>query len=125
LTDIPPDTVHAQLDRILASPGFVNAGRLSLVLKLLVGSAIAGDPCKDPIAPEDTRHLRSRLEEYYATAGTDDPVVIELPEDTYIPVFHQRVEATGYQPSVGRKLFMLGLCLAALIGVWVFYFLNK
>jgi hypothetical protein len=28
----------------------------------------------------------------------------------------------GYQPSVGRKLFMLGLCIVGLIIVWVYYF---
>jgi len=31
----------------------------------------------------------------------------------------------GYQPSLGRKLFMLGLCIAGLIFVWVYYFLNR
>jgi len=31
----------------------------------------------------------------------------------------------GYQPSPGRKLFMLGLCVVGLIVIWVFYFLSK
>lgn len=31
--------------------------------------------------------------------------------------------APGYQPSAGRKLFMFILCLAALIAVWIFYWL--
>lgn len=29
----------------------------------------------------------------------------------------------GYQPSTGRKVFMLVLCLAGLIFVWTYYFL--
>jgi hypothetical protein len=29
----------------------------------------------------------------------------------------------GYQPSTGRKLFMLLLCVAGLIFVWIYYFL--
>jgi hypothetical protein len=29
--------------------------------------------------------------------------------------------APGYQPSTSRKVFMLVLCLVALIGVWVYY----
>jgi hypothetical protein len=29
----------------------------------------------------------------------------------------------GYQPTTGRKIFMLVLCLVALIAVWVFYWL--
>jgi hypothetical protein len=28
----------------------------------------------------------------------------------------------GYQPSPGRKLFMLGLCIAGLIFVWTYYY---
>jgi len=28
----------------------------------------------------------------------------------------------GYQPSLGRKLFMLALCIAGLIFVWTYYF---
>ena len=31
----------------------------------------------------------------------------------------------GYQPTVGRKLFMIGLCIAGLIIVWVYYFLDR
>lgn len=30
----------------------------------------------------------------------------------------------GYQPSTGRKLFMLVLCVAGLIFVWTYYFLK-
>jgi hypothetical protein len=29
----------------------------------------------------------------------------------------------GYQPSLGRKLFMFGLCIAGLIFVWTYYYL--
>jgi hypothetical protein len=28
----------------------------------------------------------------------------------------------GYQPTTGRKLLMLGLCVAGLIFVWTFYY---
>jgi hypothetical protein len=28
----------------------------------------------------------------------------------------------GYQPTPGRKLFMIGLCIAGLIFVWTYYF---
>jgi hypothetical protein len=31
-------------------------------------------------------------------------------------------QPAGYQPSFGRKLFMLGLCIVGLIVVWVYYF---
>jgi len=29
-----------------------------------------------------------------------------------------------YQPSTGRKLFMLGMCVLGLIFIWIFYFLE-
>ena len=28
----------------------------------------------------------------------------------------------GYKPSLGRKLFMLGICILGLIVVWTYYF---
>lgn len=28
----------------------------------------------------------------------------------------------GYQPSAGRKLFMIGLCVAGLVFVWTYYY---
>jgi len=34
-------------------------------------------------------------------------------------------ESPGYQPSPGRKLFMLGLCIVGLILVWAFYLFNR
>jgi hypothetical protein len=35
------------------------------------------------------------------------------------------VRPPGYQPSLGRKLFMLGLCIVGLIVVWSVYFFNR
>jgi hypothetical protein len=34
-------------------------------------------------------------------------------------------ESHGYQPSPGRKLFMLGLCILGLILVWTFYWFQS
>jgi len=31
-------------------------------------------------------------------------------------------EKPGYQPTTGRKLCMLGLCIAGLIFVWTYYY---
>lgn len=31
----------------------------------------------------------------------------------------------GYQPTTGRKLFMLGLCIAGLIFVWTYYYFSS
>jgi len=103
------DAIRAQLARIVASPGFVTAGRLAPFLTFLVERTLAGEPLKesvvgvevfgrpadydarlDPIVRVEARRLRSRLAEYYEGAGADDTVVIDLPKGTYVPVFRTR-----------------------------------
>lgn len=153
--------MRAELDRVLSSPGFVDAGRLGRFLTFLVENALNGDPVKvkesvlgvevferkpgynpstDPIVRVEARRLRTRLDEYYASAGKDDPVIIDVPKGAYLPVFREGSGAAatgadkaaplvpkapakqGYQPTLGRKFLMLGLCVAGLILVWTFYF---
>jgi hypothetical protein len=38
------------------------------------------------------------------------------------PATGNQQPSPGYQPSLGRKLFMLGLCIAGLIFVWTYYY---
>ena len=54
------------------------------------------DPSGDPIVRAEARRLRSRLADYYNTIGELDPVQIELPKGTYVPVFSQR---NGHETS--------------------------
>lgn len=142
------DAVRAQLERVLASKGFVDAGRLGPFLKFLVEHALAGDTANlkesvlgvevfqrqpgyssssDPIVRVEARRLRSRLDEYYRTAGKQDQIIFQLPKGAYVPVFGRPVEAAGgYQTPKRRQLFMLGLCALGLIIVWGAYWsLNK
>src|SRR5436190_23191301 len=58
------------------------------------------DPATDPTARVYMARLRSKLIEYYATAGKDDEVVIEIPKGGYTPVFRPgaRVGATPVDP---------------------------
>jgi hypothetical protein len=44
------------------------------------------------------------------------------PSEDKVPPSNQ---APGYQPSLGRKLFMLGLCIVGLIIVWTVYLFNR
>ncbi|MDP3718051.1 MAG: hypothetical protein Q8T13_09845 [Acidobacteriota bacterium] len=103
-----PDAVHEQLDRILASKGFVSAGRLSRLLRHIVERTLAGetdqlkeysvgmevfdrddkyDPRIDSIVRVEAGRLRSRLEEYYGTDGAADAVRISLPRGAYVALF--------------------------------------
>jgi hypothetical protein len=47
---------------------------------------------------------------------SSEPTVTNQPPDPDKP--------PGYQPSLGRKLFMLGLCVAGLIFVWTYYYFS-
>jgi hypothetical protein len=47
------------------------------------------NPRTDPIVRVQTHHLRSRLARYYAKSGAGDPLVIELPSRTYVPLFRE------------------------------------
>lgn len=108
--DLDAAAIRTQLDRILASPGFRDAGRIGPLLSFLVEKTLSGDlaslkesvlgvevfqrpatydPRTDPIVRVDARRLRTRLEEFYK-ANPAEPVVIDLPKGGYQPVFRTR-----------------------------------
>jgi hypothetical protein len=108
-------SIHEQLERILNTPPLVSSPSLSRFLRYVVEETAAGrgaaikeytlglnvfdrgdefNPRLDPIVRVQARNLRSRLEKYYETVGAEDPVRIELPKGTYVPVFHFRTAAT-------------------------------
>ncbi|HKA02539.1 MAG TPA: hypothetical protein VKE70_38775 [Candidatus Solibacter sp.] len=108
-------SINQQLERILNTPPLVSSPSLSRFLRYVVEETVAGrggaikeytlglnvfdrgeefNPRLDPIVRVQARNLRSRLEKYYETQGTEDPIRIELPKGTYVPVFHYRTEGT-------------------------------
>jgi TolB-like protein len=116
----PADAVRAQLDRILASPGFVNADRLSRFLRFVVERTLAGegdqlkeyrlgtdvfdrsadyDPRLDSIVRVEARRLRSKLHEYYAGAGHGDPIVIGVDKGSYVARFDPAPPAAAAPPA--------------------------
>jgi serine/threonine-protein kinase len=111
---VPESEIRAQLEKILVSQGFAEAGRLGPFLRYVVGRTLAGDtaslkesvlgvevfqrpadydPRIDPIVRVEARRLRSRLSDYYEGAGAAEPVRIDLPKGTYVPVFSRRTPA--------------------------------
>ncbi len=113
---VPRELVEAQLQKILNSPLFRKAPRHSRFLSFVVGKALAGegdgvkeyvigvevfdrsqsyDPGSNPVVRAEARRLRSRLAEYYRDFGQHDPVHIELPKGTYVPVFHRNGAAAA------------------------------
>jgi adenylate cyclase len=108
--------VREELDRIFASPDFDASQRSREFLRFIVQEALAGrgdaltqaqiatrafgrrddfDPTVDPIVRIQAGRLRRSLERYYLLGGTGDPMRIELPRGTYVPVFRPLGEEAG------------------------------
>ena len=121
-TAIPPETIREQTARILAAPDFVRSRQLSAFLRFVVGKTIAGqaqeikqytvgvgalgrrrdfDPQTDPIVRITAGRLRRSLERYYQLDGAADPIVIEIPTGSYVPVF-RRNNAAETGPKEAR-----------------------
>ena len=113
--NFPPDDVLAQLERILASPGFASADRASRFLRYVVERTIAGegdqlkeyvigravfdrgddyDPRIDSIVRVEAGRLRSKIDEYYSGPGRGDAILIQLRRGSYAPAFEPRGRAT-------------------------------
>jgi len=108
-TDV--DAARRQLERVLASPGFVRNERMSRFLRFLAEQHQEGndsqlkesviavevfgrrpdhDPAQDSIVRTEAGRLRARLAEYYVGDGLGDAVIIRLPKGGYTPSFELR-----------------------------------
>ena len=106
----PPtaDAVRAQVRRLIASPELAKSQRLQRFLQFTVEETLAGraatlkeytialgvfdrddsfDPQQSSIVRVEASRLRAKLRQYYATRGQTDPIRIDLPTGSYVPVF--------------------------------------
>jgi hypothetical protein len=134
MTPPRPTAIRAQLSRILASPGFQTspraaaflshvvektlAGRRSEIKEVTIGVEVFGrmpsyDTKSDAIVRSTARVLREKLNDYYVAAGSADPLRIELPKGTYVPVFRLVGEAEEQQPAPPQKRPSLRVAAAA------------
>jgi predicted ATPase len=119
-------SVQAQLQKVLQSATFSNAPSLSRFLRHLVQEAIDGkasqlkeysigvevfdrgesfDPRIDTIVRVQARRLRAKLEEYYASEGHADPIVIEVPKGQYVAEFRRSApRESGPRPRLAIEL---------------------
>jgi hypothetical protein len=58
------------------------------------------NPGEDNIVRVEIRQLRKRLEEYFATEGKDEPLVIVVPKGAYVPSFEPRAAAPAELPAL-------------------------
>src|SRR5262249_40598958 len=124
-TRLGPDAVRLQLAKILASPEFVKADRLSRFLSFVVDQAQSGgggqlkeyvigveaygrsesyDPRVDAIVRVEAGRLRAKLERYYDHEGRQDPILISLPKGSYTPTIMGRELDSVPEPAVSGRI---------------------
>jgi hypothetical protein len=108
-----------QLERLLQSRALQNSESLKAFLRFVVEKTVEDegaqlkeytiatevfgrnsdyDPRIDSVVRVQAGRLRTKLQEYYATEGKGDPVVIDLPKGHYHPVF------VSHPPDPGQEL---------------------
>jgi TolB-like protein len=142
----PPDEVRAELERILCSQALGGSDQLKRLLRLVVERTLDGrpellkeynlglevfqrppdyDPKIDPIVRVQARRLRSKLDEYYASEGSDASFVIHIPKGAYVPVFEARKSAApapDIKPTRKRVWLataVVAVLLCILVAAWV------
>jgi Tol biopolymer transport system component len=135
---ISPDSIRAQVEKILASEHFLRAESLSRLLRFTVEQTLQGrgddlkeyclgvevfsrgdsfDPRTDPIVRVQAGKLRTRLTKYYAKQGRKDVVVVEFPKGRYVPVFH-KVQLPSRRNRILRgAVLVVGIATASLVVV--------
>jgi adenylate cyclase len=104
------ESVQQQVNRILTSSEFkatdvqksfltfvvetVLAGRSHEIKGYTVATQVFGrgedfNQATDPIVSIQANKLRRALERYYLVAGQNDPVRIDIPKGTYVPLFRE------------------------------------
>lgn len=107
-SNISEQEIREQVSRVLGSSIFVQSDRLSRFLRFTVETTLSGKaetlkeyligtevydrkppyhPSADSIVRSEARRLRSKLKQYYESAGKEDPVFIYYRRGNYVPVF--------------------------------------
>jgi adenylate cyclase len=106
----PAESIQQQVNRILTSPEFKATDVQKSFLTFVVETALAGrsheikgytvatqvfgrgedfNQATDPIVSIQANKLRRALERYYLVAGQNDPIRIDIPKGTYVPLFRE------------------------------------
>ncbi|HEY0383586.1 MAG TPA: hypothetical protein VGC72_15455 [Candidatus Elarobacter sp.] len=116
--------VRDHLERIVADDLFSGAARLCRFLRFTVESKIGGredqvkefvigrevfdrkdgyDPRLDPIVRVEARRLRAKLAEYYAGPGRTEPLRLEYPRGSYVPIVTRPTPVVADAPPARRR----------------------
>ncbi|MBI1792337.1 MAG: hypothetical protein HYR60_32850 [Acidobacteria bacterium] len=140
-----------QAERILESPLLQNSEALQNILRFLVRQSLDSpsshpkeyqiatevlgrpadfDPRIDSTVRVQTARLRTKLAEYYATLGSGDRIVLEIPKGSYAVTFRERFPAEAPRPETPepRRTWtrppiafgLAGVAILAGVAAWVF-----
>jgi len=108
---LTPEEINEQINKILSSSDFKASRQLSILFKYVAEKTINGraeeikaytiaveafnretsiNTQLDPFVRVIASRLRRALEHYYLSIGKDDPIRIEMPRGTYVPVFYRQ-----------------------------------
>src|SRR5260370_15479114 len=149
VSSLYPEPIQAELEKILASRIFAGSGQLRTFLRFTVEQTLRGhgdqikeytlrgevfargesfDPRTDNIVRAEASKLRSKLEAYYSTEGCDDPLLIEYPKGSYVPVFRGRELPAPEPPArffLNRKMLWAAVAAAAMVVVAAYWTIAK
>jgi hypothetical protein len=118
----PPD-IRSALERIRNSHTVGASKRLIQLLDFVVEAALKGeehdlketmigvcvygrapnyDPKADTVVRNQAWRLRAKLRDYYASEGSNDPVLIDIPKGHYAPVFLLR-DTPAKDPGLAQQ----------------------
>jgi hypothetical protein len=122
-----PDEIRTEIERMIGSDVFSRSPQLGAFLRFVVEAVLQGkadrvkaytigvevlrrdtrfDPQLDPIVRVEATRLRRAIERYYAGPGLTDPIIIDLPRGSYVPIFRRReIERASTAPiwaAIGR-----------------------
>lgn len=110
---------YALLQRILWSRQFERSERLRNFLDFVTSAALADpdaeiheqeigyrvfdrrpdyDTASDNIVRVSASQVRKKLEEYFQTEGTTEPIILEIPKGRYTPLFKERIREQLIRP---------------------------
>lgn len=117
-----PAEIRAAVERMIASDVFSRSPQLGAFLRFVADATLSGksdrikaytigvevlrrdtsfDPQLDPIVRVEATRLRRTIERYYAGAGQDDEIVIDLPRGSYVPTFRRRESLSSPAATLG------------------------
>jgi TolB-like protein len=110
---ISAESIRQQLLRITEHPSFRATEAQKSFLQFVVDKVLAGesdqikgytiatqvfgrredfDQATDPVVSIHANKLRRAMEHYYLVEGKNDPIRIDMPKGTYVPVFHPQCD---------------------------------